>query len=201
MLGFYMSKSNLAAVFLIIFTADLVLAERREHHAHDHGRGQMRIALDKEHLSIAVELPGIDVVGFEHAPGSEHEHKKVEKALAYLKSEKLFSFIPDGACWLNGDIKIDPSLFSIVSIGPDSTENHKHESAPRHKVAHDRDVSHAGFRSEYSYTCKVVDGLRFGGFAEFPSLKVLAVELVMDDAQSKFELDPEKPTAYFRVKN
>lgn len=187
-----MSRNILIFVLLIASLSSGASAERREHHAHEHGHGEMMIVLDHEFLNIELELPGIDTVGFEHAPKSEDDKKKVNEALAIINSDKLFSFIPEGSCWTKGEIKVESSLITGSA--------HQHEEQVENDL-HEKHDEHAAFRAEYGFTCKVVDALKFEGFAKFPSLKELAVSLVIDNAQSKFELSPEKTTAYFRVKN
>src|SRR6185369_15254127 len=71
----------------------------RELGAHEHGRGTLNIAIEGTKVTMELEVPGADIVGFEHAAKSPKEKSAVEKATIQLKSPlALFNLPPTAAC-------------------------------------------------------------------------------------------------------
>src|SRR5262245_39425782 len=71
--------------------------ERRQLGAHQHGRGSVNIAIDGPRLVIELDVPGADIVGFEHAPVGADEKAAAERALAWLRDPLSLFVIPAAA--------------------------------------------------------------------------------------------------------
>jgi len=56
----------LAAAVGFAAIAGASYAQQRQAGAHEHGRGTLNIALEGTRLSMELEAPGADIVGFEH---------------------------------------------------------------------------------------------------------------------------------------
>jgi hypothetical protein len=70
-----------------------------QHGVHEHGKITFNIALEGSTLSIELDGPADNVVGFEHAPRTDAERKIVTDMAAMLKSGRdLFVFPPAAAC-------------------------------------------------------------------------------------------------------
>lgn len=90
-----------SALAMAIGTAALAFAmfaaaqsSHREHGAHEHGSGALNIVVEKDELLIELRFPGVNVVGFEHAPGSEKDRAAINKALAVFRDPARL-FIPN----------------------------------------------------------------------------------------------------------
>ena len=60
----------------IALTAD---TKHREAGAHAHGHGKVNIAIEGQRLSIELEAPGADIVGFEHEAKTAAEKAAVKR--------------------------------------------------------------------------------------------------------------------------
>lgn len=77
--------------------------EHGHHHhgAHVHGTAKLEVAVDGKMLSIHLESPLDNVVGFEHAPRTAKERASADRALALLKrGDTLFTPTPAAGCKL-----------------------------------------------------------------------------------------------------
>ena len=164
-------------------------AEHRHHESHEHGAGTMNIALDGELLTIELEIPGNDIVGFEHAAKSDSDKAKVDSALKILnETTKIFSFVPADSCSLKGTPKI-----AFVAEAEDD-DSHGHHGM--HHGDDDDPADHTELKAEYLFSCKSVVGVTFQGFSQFPSIKELDAQVAFGNVQVSYELSPKEPTAF-----
>ncbi len=59
--------------------------EHRELGPHVHGHGTLNIAIEDKRVSMELEVPGMDIVGFEHAASTADQKAAVDKAKAQLE--------------------------------------------------------------------------------------------------------------------
>ena len=91
-------KQN-AFVFAGIVTCIAFSAAAEEHRqlgAHVHGHGRLNIAIEDKTVSIELEAPGADIVGFEHEAATRAQRAAIEKAKATLAAG-LSLFTPAAA--------------------------------------------------------------------------------------------------------
>ena len=63
-----------AGVALAVASTGAIAEEtRRELDAHQHGHGSLTIAIEGGQVQMALEVPGADIVGFEHAAEVSNE--------------------------------------------------------------------------------------------------------------------------------
>ncbi len=61
-------------------------------HGHSHGAGRLDLVVEKDRLTLDLEIPQHDLVGFERAPKGAAEKRAVQFAMETLKApEKLFA--------------------------------------------------------------------------------------------------------------
>ena len=73
--------------------------EHRELGPHVHGHGTLNIAIEDKRVSMELEVPGMDIVGFEHAPSTADQKAAVDKATARLeKPLEVFSLPTAAGC-------------------------------------------------------------------------------------------------------
>ncbi len=133
-----------------------------EHHdevtsleAHEHGIGKMNIAQDNTKILIEFELPGADIVGFEHKAETKEDIKNVNNALSLLsKYENLVKLPLDAKC------SIENASANILHEG-----------------------NHGEFRSQYILDCQnpgKIQTIELLYFERFPNSKELNVSIVSD---------------------
>ncbi|MGC2396164.1 MAG: DUF2796 domain-containing protein, partial [Rhodomicrobium sp.] len=109
-----------AFVFAGIVTCIAFSAAGEEHRqlgAHVHGHGRLNIAIEDKTVSIELEAPGADIVGFEHEAATRAQSAAIEKAKATLAAGlSLFTPAAAAGCTQNA---------SKVSI--EAEHEHEHE--------------------------------------------------------------------------
>ena len=54
------------ALFTTALASGAVAETKREGHAHEHGHGKLNVAIEGKNVMMEMEVPGADIVGFEH---------------------------------------------------------------------------------------------------------------------------------------
>src|SRR5215510_7768828 len=105
-------RTNLLTAFAVAATSLLVIQARaedghRELGPHVHGHGTLNIAIEDKRVSMELEVPGMDIVGFEHAPSTGDQKAAVEAAKARLeKPLGVFTWPADAGCTV-AEAKVD----------------------------------------------------------------------------------------------
>src|SRR5262245_62835722 len=91
----------LAAAGGLAAAASIAGAQQREAGAHEHGRGTLNIALEGNRLSMELEAPGADIVGFEHEAKTAKQKSAITTAKKQLAApQALFQFPAAAGCVL-----------------------------------------------------------------------------------------------------
>ena len=167
--------------------------QHRELGPHVHGHGTLNIAIENKRVSMELEVPGLDIVGFEHNAGSKEQKTAVNKANALLaKPLSLFKPPKSAGCHV-ADAKV-----SINAKHEVSDEHHDaqltEEGGGHAKEEHD---GHNEFHATYALDCDKPDNLtslEFDYFRSFSGAHDLTVNVVTDKAQNKYEVSREKPS-------
>ena len=94
-----MTLFRLAPAALLIAATPLAAQDARQLDAHVHGTGTLQIAIEGTDVAIEITVPGADIVGFEHAPGSDADHAAIDAALAqFADAFALFTLEGDAGC-------------------------------------------------------------------------------------------------------
>lgn len=186
----------LAAVVLAAAVPAAVKAEEghRELGAHVHGHGTLNIAIEDNRVSMELEAPGMDIVGFEHAATSDDQKAAVDKAKAQLgKPLGVFALPADAGCTLaSSDVAIEAEHHH------DGDDDHDAKKAADHD--HDDHDAHAGhnqFHATYAFDCTnpaELTAITFDYFKEFAGAQGLTVNVVTTKGQNKYEVSRDKPT-------
>lgn len=154
--------------------------EHRHHDSHVHGVAEMNLAVDASSILIELNSPAANIVGFEHKPRDEDEHKRVEQAIQRLQeADSLFNFTDDARCQLdNADVVTE------LEHGHDDHEHHGHD--------HDKsEDAHSEFSARYHFSCESIDKLKqveVKLFDEFDGLEEVKAQVITPDVQSLEEL-------------
>ena len=169
-------------------------AEHRELGAHEHGRGTLNIAMEDKRLSMELEVPGADIVGFEHAPTTSKQKAAVEAAKKRLAApQTLFKLPASAGCVL------DSTHIAIEAEDHDhDAKEHDTKSADStgKKADHHDEHGHSQFHVQYAFTCKAptnITAIEFGYFGAFAGAQKLDVNLISAKGQTSFEVTRAKP--------
>lgn len=192
----------LLAVGFGLAVAGVGQAQQRQAGAHEHGRGTLNIAIEGSRLSMELEAPGADIVGFEHKAKTKKQKAAIEKAEEQLEAaEALFQLPAAAGCVL------EASKVALESEDHDHNHDHgaKHHGGKDHgpkegtkggtKKGHSDDP-HSSFRAEYAFECKApasLTSIGFGYFKVFAGAQKLDVTVVTPKQQSRFEVSRANP--------
>lgn len=160
--------------------------ERRGHESHEHGVGQLNVAVEMNSLHIELESPAMNIVGFEHRPRNQQQKDTVHDAVTLLKQgDLLFSTSKDAGCILKES--------EVVSGLLDKDEEHHEDEGDE---AHHHQESHADFEASYLFECNKPSALKrltVKLFAAFPATEELEVQLLTSTRQSALEITSDNP--------
>jgi hypothetical protein len=197
----------LAAGFGLAASASIGSAQHRQADAHEHGRGTLNIAIEGARLSMELEAPGADIVGFEHKAKTEQQKAAIEKAEQQLmEGEALFQLPAAAGCTLETSSAVlegedhdhESKEHGHKDHGhKDSGHKHRGDKGDKHADAKaDHDQEHSAFRAEYGFLCKAPAALAsivFDYFKVFAGAQKLDVTVITPKGQSKFEVSRTKP--------
>lgn len=149
-----------------------LLAATPAGHAHDHGVARMDVAVEPGRVSIALDTPLDNLVGFERAPRTAAERERVASALARLRAaEALWRIDPAAGC-KGGRVELRSAVLGLGSAaGPGAARD-----------------AHADLEAQFEFECADATRARFlehGLFKAFPGLRRLEVQVVTPQAQMK----------------
>ncbi|RLU00008.1 MAG: DUF2796 domain-containing protein [Ketobacter sp.] len=163
----------------VVIALPVVAAEsgHRQHGAHVHGVGRADVALDGNRLMLELSIPAHDLVGFEHAPATEQEHKTLEAAVARLRNG-LSLFVP------NPEAQCSQTQVDVKSALLEADQHHEDHHDEDHHEAHEE--SHADFTLFYQFECqdgKQLKQLGFEIFQDFSGVSSLSVQFIGPSGQ------------------
>jgi hypothetical protein len=174
----------LAAGVGIAVPAWTAQAQHRELGPHRHGHGTLNIAIEGGRVSMELDVPGADIVGFEHAATTKARQAAIDKAKAELAAPlSLFVLTKGAGCSVKeANVKIEGA--------------EEPKDAPAGAPKEPAGAGHSDFNADYVLECKAVDKLtsiEFPYFRKFPGAEELEVNLVTTRGQTKFEVKRGKP--------
>ena len=162
--------------------------------AHEHGVGELNIAIDGKTVAMELHAPGADIVGFEYAATSAEDRAAIDAAVAILaKPLALFVLPAAAACSV-----------VMASAGLESDDDHDdhddhkdHDDHDNHDDHDDHDgASHTEFHAEYRLTCGNTDaltGIDFAYFSTFENARELEVQIISASGARAFEVERDAP--------
>lgn len=146
----------------------LTVAHAQAQHAHVHGQLKLDIAVDVQTLTIAIDSPLDNIVGFERAPRTDAERKTAQQAVAQLRAaDKLFVIDPAAGCKL-GQVDLDAAPLGLGQ--PKAGEP----------------AGHADLEASFTFECSSPVAARFidvGLFEAFRNVRQIDVQIVTPDGQ------------------
>jgi len=209
-----MTLSRLVPATALLVTAlPLAAHEKREMDAHVHGTGAVQIAIDGPTIAMEITVPGADIVGFEHAPGTDADRAALDAALAkFADAFTLFTLQGDPGCTsvtkiadthgygVAPDHGDDHDAHGADDHGADAVhDDHDHDTAAdagHDDHDHDDGANHAEFHAVYEMTCADPDALTaiaFPYFDLFENAQKLDVQIVSDTGAMAAEVTRAAP--------
>lgn len=152
----------------------LALAQsQRSGHAHQHGIARLDVVVEERRITFALEMPLDNLVGFERAPRTADEKRRVDAAIATLKSAaELFRIDPAAGC-RPGEVTLTSAALKLgaASAGPDD--------------------GHADLDADIGFECSQATKatqVEIGLFQAFPRLQRLDVQAATPKRQFKRSL-------------
>ena len=165
---------RLAALLASLVSA-LALTAQAQGRAHEHGAARLDIAVEAGKLNLQLEVPLDSLLGFERAPRTEAERKRVDAAVARLKAaDKLFLTDAAAQCSLNS-VELNSAALKLGKAAPASGAG-----------------EHADLDAGFEFTCK--DSSRLGFidtelFSAFANMQRIDVQVATPKGQFKRTLN------------
>lgn len=184
-----MRNTDIAVLFLLACSAaaPIQAQEPRHHEAHEHGGGQLNVAVEQNSLMIDLSLPAMNVLGFEHPAHDQSERDQITRAADLLRNGmELFVPTPAAKCVL--------TLVEVESALLGNAEHH--DDAAGHEEEHEHEEEHADFDVSYQFNCEVpsqLQRLTLGLFERLPGTHHLRTQVITPGGQTGVELTDENP--------
>ena len=185
--------ATLISISLIAPTTFAV--ERRAADAHVHGASMLNIAIDGPLLALEFEAPGMDLVGFEHAPTTDAQHQRIDDAMAALNAPETLFGLPNTAQCARTQTTVH---------GPEHDAEHTETKGHEHGKSHAHDTkqketekdTHSEFHAVYQWSCKEMGALKMLTptlFTRFPGMQTITVEYATPNGQGTLEVTATTP--------
>lgn len=186
---------------LALLATPAMAEDSRQLDSHEHGVGELNIAVDGQTVAMELHAPGADIVGFEYEATSDADKAAIEAAVATLaKPLELFVLPAAAECTvtqasasLEGDAEHDDHDDHDHEEGHDDHDDHDHDDHADHDdhddhaheehADHEKDhddhddhdhaegETHTEFHAEYMLTCAHVEKLSKIDFAYFSTFE------------------------------
>ena len=157
----------------VLFAASLAGSNAGAAPPHQHGVATLDVAAEPGRVTLYVESPLDNLLGFERAPRTDAERQQVDKMLATLRAgEAMFRIDSAAACTLAKVTLTSPAL----GLGTAAVADKDH---------------HADLEGRFEFTCKAGQRAGFvevGLFENFPSLKRIELQVATPKGQLKATL-------------
>lgn len=191
-----MRKSIYYSLILSAMISVAAAEETRQVDKHEHGVGELNIAIEGSSINLEFMIPGADIVGFEYKAKSDEDISLVNTALTKFDDFSNIFTIPNAAnCNL-----VEAEI--AINQGDDHDDEHDHEEHEEHDE-HDEheheehgEETHNEFVAHYSFTCgnvKEIDRINFTYFTTFPNSGELEIQFVSEMGSTSFEVEGDEP--------
>lgn len=209
------------APLIAALAASPALAEgTRQMHAHEHGVGQLNIAVDGDELVMEFTAPGADIVGFEYEASSDADHAAIDAAVEVLE-QPLTLFVPNaeaGCAIEHAHAGLEDEDDHDHDHEADHKDDHAHEGEHKDDHAHDdhahddhkdehahegehhddeHEAHHTEFHAEYHLECADLGALKtidFAYFDQFENAREVEAQIVTATGAQAFEVERDAPS-------
>lgn len=193
----FASRHAVRALALIATAATLALPALAHQQAHTHGRLSLDVAVDAQTLTLTLESPLDGFLGFERAPRTDAERKRVSDMVARLNAaDQLFQPDPAAACTLS-TVTLTSAALGLGEAKKEDDHGHDekqgHDGKPGHAHAQDE---HADIDIDIVFQCAQAPQARYIDlklFEAFPRIRTIDAQVAAPQGQFKRTLRPNAP--------
>ena len=194
-------RRTLLALSIALFSSQGAFAEDHQHAslgAHEHGVASLNLVVDGHLVSMELDSPAANLVGFEHTPGTDEDRATVARVKAALEqADTLFSFSPAAGCTLQ-QVELESPLFAADEHKQHDDHAHgEHEHHDDHDDHHDHEHSaHADIEGRFDFSCSSperLEALTLPLFNSFPARQRLQVHAITASGQHGALLTADNP--------
>lgn len=142
-------------------------------HAHQHGVAKLDVAIEANRITVQLESPLDNLLGFERAPRTDAERRQADAAVARLRSAAAMFGIDPAAQCKPADVDLASSALGLGHPDPKEAE-----------------AGHADIDGSFEFTC--VDATKAAyidvGLFEFARLQRIEVQVAAPHGQFKRDL-------------
>jgi Protein of unknown function (DUF2796) len=193
-------KSTILAAVLAAGLPAIAAEDHRELGPHEHGVGRLNIAIEGKRISMELEVPGADIVGFEHEAGTAGQKAAVKKAKATLEGALgVFKLPAEAKCTL-AEAKVAIHAEGDHEHDHGDAKHDDHDAGAKDDGDGDHDHHHSEFHAAYAIDCAAPEkltGIDFKYFGLFTGARKLDVNVVTATGQAHYEVTREKPQLKF----
>jgi hypothetical protein len=148
-------------------------------HAHEHGVVKLDIAIDAGTVTVQMQTPLDNLIGFERAPRNDAERKKADAAVARLKAaDSLFRIDPAAGCTL-GKVELVSAPLKLGASEPGAADD-----------------GHADLDADFTFTCRNAAGAAFIDLALFNAFAGMQrIEVQIAAPQGQFKRTLQRPAS------
>lgn len=183
----------IAATLFVLSAAQAPAETEHQLGPHQHGHGTLNLAVEGHIVQMELEVPGADIVGFEHAAETTEDQAKIEAAEKTLKQPLALFVLPSEAGCRVTSAKVSIIGGSESEHGAHEHDHHNQGEADEHE-SKDHEPDHSEFRAEYALLCPnvaAITTISFSYFDAFPNSEELEVTLITEKSQKAFEVNRE----------
>lgn len=198
------------------FSASTAQASDKAPHrdAHVHGVSKLMMASDKNLVTVKLEIPGMDIVGFEHEAKTAADKKKIADAIELLKNPYNVVTFPKGAGCVVDKVKAEVGSHDHHGEHGHDDHDHDHGKKKKKKAKHDHhdhdhgkkkkkakhddhdhgEEEHSEFEAKYTFKCKdikALDTVTVNLFSRFSGMKEVGARAAMANGQFSAKLKPK----------
>ena len=183
---------KLPLVLALIATPALA-QETRQVDSHEHGVGELNIAVEGGTVAMEFHAPGADIVGFEYVAKSAEDRSAIDAAVATLARPLELFVLPSAA-----ECSVVQASAELESEGAqDDHEDHDdHDHAHGHDDDHADEAGHTEFHAEYTLTCgnpAALSEITFAYFDVFENAREIEVQIISASGAQAFEVERDDP--------
>ncbi len=207
-------KTMPLTLLVAVCATPLLAQDQRAADAHVHGTSTLTVAVEGNEVALALESPGMDIVGFEYAASTEADKAAVTAAIALLMQTDDIITLPAAAgCSVvsaTADLATDDHddhADEHDDHDGDHAEDHDGDHADDHDdhgaddAGHDDHAAavedgHAEFAAAYTFACDdaaALTTIAFPFFDSFPNANEMSVQYVTDAGAGTAQVTRDAP--------
>ncbi len=164
-------------------------------HAHVHGTARLELAVDQQRVSLHLESPLENLLGFERAPRTEKERSAVKSMAERLaRPDALFGLTAAARCTA-GQVRVEAPVVGLAGKSPGDAGSAAPGKAGPGGAKKGAQADHAELEAQFVFQCEDVaklQGVEVRLFDAFRGLRQLDVQAVTPRGQKSLRLTPQK---------